>query len=116
MSALALQREILDCLGARDDVFAAEALKQKAAASPTRSKGSPRPDPMQPGGADAELLDPVEAAADELLSVLLPVVEYGGKAVIDTLPRALVHVAPLGCLLACGRRPFGWPRTRSAGA
>ena len=83
MSAVELQREILDRLGAGDDVFAAEAMKEKAAAvaAALAEQAEARPEGT------------VEERVATLLGVVLPVVEYGGGAAVDVLPRALAHVA-----------------------
>ena len=106
MSALDVQSEILERLGAGDDIFAAEALKEKAVAVAT-ALGA---DEGSPSGTTAEerveaLLAPIDAPAEELLAVMLPVIEYGGLRVLDVIPRALLHIAQQTSLLG---RESGW--------
>lgn len=106
MSAVDLQAKILDRLGAGDDVFAAEASKEKAVAVAS-ALGAEEAEPKAPTADErvAALLAPVDEPAEELLAVVLPVVEYGGPRALDAIPRALLHIARQTSL---GGRESGW--------
>ena len=106
MSALDLQANVLDRLGAGDDVFAAEASKERAVTVASALEA----EEVEPKAASAEermaaLLAPVDAPAEELLAVILPVVEYGGPRALDAIPRTLLHIARQTSLVG---RESGW--------
>jgi hypothetical protein len=106
VSALDLQANVLDRLGAGDDVFAAEASKERAVAVATALEA----EEVEPKAASAEerlaaLLAPVDSPAEELLAVVLPVVEYGGPRALDAIPRTLLHIARQTSVVG---RESGW--------
>jgi hypothetical protein len=92
---------ILERLGAGDDVFAAEALKEAAADLATVLEGmeSPTRPPADKQEVNA-LLGPSEDPAERMLAVLFPIVEYGGNASVASIPRALRHMARKTSLMA----------------
>ena len=96
-----LAGQVLERLRTGDDVSAAEALKQSAedltrVLERLQSPSHPLADKQE---VDA-LLGPSEGPAERMLAVLLPVVEYGGRSSLATIPRALRHVARKTSLMA----------------
>lgn len=106
MSDIDLHSKALDRLGAGDDVFAAEALKENAVDVAT-ALGADEADPNPPTAEErvAALLAPVAEPAEKLLAVMLPVVEYGGPRALDAIPRALLHIGRQTSLVG---RERGW--------
>jgi len=106
MSTVDLHAEILDRLGRGDDVFAAEALKEKAvlvatllAATETEVTATTAEERT------AAVLAPVDTPAEGLLAAVLPIVEYGGPRALDAIPRAFIHIARRTSLIGSER---GW--------
>lgn len=108
MTAVDLHDEIAERLGAGDDVVASETLKTKATAviDELFAAGHPSFSPRQPPDeVVAAVLTPVDAAAEEVLAVLLPIVEYGSTSSLNAIPQSLLHVARRTSLIT---REGGW--------
>jgi hypothetical protein len=95
MTAAELNAEVLERLGARDEVQPLEALKRTAVECASVIAAG---DEEAAQASDAAAgLDAVLSASDEpnerLLAILFPIVEYGGSAALPAIPRSLLHIA-----------------------
>jgi hypothetical protein len=93
MTVTEIRAELLDRLGKGDDVFAAETLKERAAALAEALAGVEESAEGTLEERARILLEQVDQQGFEFLAVLLPLVEYGRSQALDVLPRALRHVA-----------------------
>lgn len=93
--------DILHELGRGDEVAVAERLRAEAVTLAAAIDDLPGADGQLTSERVTELLDATGAAAESLLTVALPVVEYAGGSALEALPRALRQIA---LTTAAGRR------------
>lgn len=94
MNAVELNRAVLERLGSRDEIYAAEMLKDEAVAVAAAIAEGPPPAGLavNPERLQA-LVKATDAPSERMLAVLFPVLEYGGPEAIEVIPRSLLHVA-----------------------
>ena len=92
MSAIELNAEVIERLGAGDAIFAAEAAKGAALATGD-AINTPAAENTPPAERLEQLLGRADPHAEELLAAIFPLIEYADELALEIIPRCLVYLA-----------------------